>query len=314
MHATAHVNEDDNIVSKMAQLWSVDPDNLKSTLKKTAFKQKGNTEITDEQLYALLIVCKEYDLNPFLKEIYAFPDKSGAVVPVVSVDGWVTIANRHENFDGIEFKYSEELVIAEKARCPCHAWVEATVSMRNRSKPVVIREFYDECYVGAFVDAQTGFVSLNSWQTHPKRRLRNKTMCQAYRIAFGFSNIYDEDEAMRIIDAQQDGGPSPRSTVVPFRGKNAIAHQPAPTVEEFFEEAEEALDEQTKAELEEYVGKLVVRCAPKRLWSTGESLIEERLNGAAKQYALDLLEKARDESEAIDKMEAIPVCDDDSQE
>jgi hypothetical protein len=43
-------------------------------------------------------------------------------------------------------------------------------------------------------------------------------------------------------------------------------------------------------------------------------MIKERLNGAAMQYALELLDKAKAKSEAIDQMEAIPVGDDESQE
>ncbi|MGL9722132.1 recombinase RecT, partial [Symbiopectobacterium sp.] len=45
---------------------------LISTLKNTAFKGGG---VTDEQFTALLIVANQYGLNPWTKEIYAFPDK-----------------------------------------------------------------------------------------------------------------------------------------------------------------------------------------------------------------------------------------------
>ncbi|WP_241284663.1 recombinase RecT, partial [Enterobacter hormaechei] len=62
---------------------------LMNTLKNTAFKG-GN--VTDEQFTALLIVANQYGLNPWTKEIYAFPDKGG-IVPVVGVDGWARIIN-----------------------------------------------------------------------------------------------------------------------------------------------------------------------------------------------------------------------------
>ena len=38
------------------------------------------------------------------------------------------------------------------------------------------------------------------WQSHPKRMLRHKAMIQCARLAFGFSGIYDEDEAQRIVE------------------------------------------------------------------------------------------------------------------
>ena len=44
-------------------------------------------------------------LNPFTKEIYAFPDsKSGGIVPMVSIDGWCRIINEHPQLDGIGFE------------------------------------------------------------------------------------------------------------------------------------------------------------------------------------------------------------------
>ena len=52
---------------------------LVSTLKQTAFKG----QVTDAQMTALLIVANQYGLNPWTKEIYAFPDKNNGIVPVV---------------------------------------------------------------------------------------------------------------------------------------------------------------------------------------------------------------------------------------
>ncbi|WP_032251724.1 recombinase RecT, partial [Escherichia coli] len=45
----------------------------------------------DAQFIALLIVANQYGLNPWTKEIYAFPDKQNGIVPVVGVDGWSRI-------------------------------------------------------------------------------------------------------------------------------------------------------------------------------------------------------------------------------
>ena len=40
------------------------------------------------------------------------------------------------------------------------------------------------------------------WKRWPRRMLRHKAYIQGARIAFGFSGIYDEDEAQRIVEAQ----------------------------------------------------------------------------------------------------------------
>ena len=61
-------------LSVVLGLHNVDPAELEQTLIQTAFK--STTQITREQMGALLIVASQYKLNPWTKEIYAFPDKS----------------------------------------------------------------------------------------------------------------------------------------------------------------------------------------------------------------------------------------------
>jgi hypothetical protein len=66
-----------------AKLDMGDGSGLMETLKATAFKG----QVSDAQMTALLIVANQYALNPWTKEIYAFPDKNNGIVPVVGVDG-----------------------------------------------------------------------------------------------------------------------------------------------------------------------------------------------------------------------------------
>ena len=49
-----------------------DGSELLPVLKATAFK--GN--VNDAQMTALMVVANQYGLNPWTKEIYAFPDKN----------------------------------------------------------------------------------------------------------------------------------------------------------------------------------------------------------------------------------------------
>ncbi len=149
---------------------------LYNTLKATAFKG----QVTDAQMTALLVVANQYSLNPWTKEIYAFPDKSNGIVPIVGVDGWARIINSHQQFDGMDFEQDDE-------SCTC------IIYRKDRSRPIRITEYMAECKRGA-----------GPWQSHPKRMLRHKAMIQCARIAFGFTGIYDEDEAQRINEAQQE--------------------------------------------------------------------------------------------------------------
>lgn len=165
---------------------------LIQTLKSTAFR--GKEAPTDAQMTALLVVANQYGLNPWTKEIYAFPDKSG-IVPVVGVDGWSRIINENGALDGIEFNQSETIVTMEGAK-PCPEWIECVIHRKDRARPIVVREYLDEVYRPAF--KKDSYVVAGPWQSHTKRFLRHKALIQCARLAFGFVGIYDEDEAQRI--------------------------------------------------------------------------------------------------------------------
>ena len=144
-----------------------------SILKDTAFKG-GN--VSDAQMTALMVVADQYGLNPFTKEIYAFPDKGG-IVPVVGVDGWSRIINEHPQFDGLEFVQDDE-------SCTCIMY------RKDRSHAIKVTEWLSECKRD----------NAQPWKSHPKRMLRHKALIQCARLAFGFVGIYDQDEAERIIE------------------------------------------------------------------------------------------------------------------
>jgi len=178
-----------SLVVKFAERYGVDADKMLTTLKATCFKQKDNKEISNEQMMALMVVADQYKLNPFTKEIFAFPDKAG-IVPVVGVDGWSRIINENPALDGIEFRYSEST--KDHKGKTVHDWIECVIRRKDRREPTIVREFFDE--VVRSLDYKT------PWDTHPNRMHRHKTLIQCARIAFGFAGIYDEDEAERIIE------------------------------------------------------------------------------------------------------------------
>jgi len=173
-----------------------DGSDLIETLKATAFKEPA----TDAQMAALLIVSNQYNLNPWTKEIYAFPDKKNGIIPVVGVDGWSRIINSHPQYDGMDFEVSETMVQMPEAKSKAPEWVECRIYRKDRTHPTVIREYLDECYREPFKKQGSDWVNLGPWQTHPKRFLRHKAMIQCSRVAFGFVGIYDQDEAERIAE------------------------------------------------------------------------------------------------------------------
>ena len=195
------------LVEKFAlQMGGIEPEKMLSILKKTAFRlpdkhvggQWQSQEVTDEQMGALLIVAHNYGLNPFLKEIYAFPDKGG-IVPIVGVDGWSRMINSHDKFDGMKFEFDEAMETYEDAK-PCPVACTCIIYRKDRNHATEITEYLDEVYRPPF--KKNNEVKKGSWQTHTKRMLRHKAMIQCSRIAFGFTGIHDQDEAERIVGGE----------------------------------------------------------------------------------------------------------------
>jgi len=162
-----------SLIATMAQRYAMDPQTFLETMKKTVMPSNAS----NEQLAAFLLVANQYDLNPVTKEIYAFPDQRGGVTPVVGVDGWINLAQRRPEFDGMEFEYEHD-ANGKLSSCTCRLY------RSDRSRPVVVTEFMDECAR-----------STQPWKSHPRRMLRHKAVIQAIRYAFGFSGIKDEDDA-----------------------------------------------------------------------------------------------------------------------
>jgi phage recombination protein Bet len=161
-----------SLLAKIATRYSVDPAKMLATLKATAFKG----DVSNEQMLALLVVADQYNLNPFTKEIYAFPDRQNGIIPVIGVDGWARIINNSPEFDGMEFEQDAE-------SCTC------VIYRKDRAHPTKVTEYLSECR------RETA-----PWKSHPRRMLRHKSMIQCARLAFGFVGVFDQDEAERIIE------------------------------------------------------------------------------------------------------------------
>lgn len=177
MSAVVEFQENKSLVQRMANRFGVDANKMLSTLKATAFKG----DVSNEQMMALLVVAEQHGLNPWTKEIYAFPSQQG-IVPVVGVDGWARIINEHPQFDGMDFNEAED-----------GSWIECVIHRKDREHPTKVKEWMAEC-------ART----TAPWKSHPRRMLRHKALIQCARIAFGFGGIYDQDEAERIVEAEPE--------------------------------------------------------------------------------------------------------------
>lgn len=165
------------LLGKMASRFNMDPQVFEQVVRSTVMPEKHN----NEQFAALMMVAHEYNLNPVVKEIYAFPAKGGGIVPIVSIDGWLNLINSHPQFDGFDVEFQD----ADNGDP-----ISCTVRMyrKDRTRPVVVTEYFSECYRNT-----------DPWKMK-HRMLRHKAVIQAARYCFGFSGIYEEDEGERMKD------------------------------------------------------------------------------------------------------------------
>jgi phage recombination protein Bet len=164
-----------SLIVRFSERLGLEPTRMVATLKATVFRT--DKPISDEQMAALLLVAEAYNLNPFTKELFAFVDKTGSVVPFVSIDGWARIVNEHPQMDGVTFDTEED-----GGACTCILY------RKDRHHPITVTEFLSECRRDTA-----------PWRSHPRRMLRHKAFMQCGRLAFGFAGIHDEDEAQRIV-------------------------------------------------------------------------------------------------------------------
>ena len=176
-----------NALAAMAGRLSVDPKELERCLIDTAFKGASPAEFI-----ALVAVANTYNLNPLVREIYAFPKKGGGIVPLVPIDGWLKIIRENPDFDGMTILWSDELLKPSHDAQDCPAWVEVSIYHKSHpERPTTHREWIEEMYRNT-----------EPWNKTTKRMLEWKGIIQTGRVAFGLSGIKDLDEAERISDGE----------------------------------------------------------------------------------------------------------------
>ncbi len=305
---SSEITTPESLIQKFAKRYSVEANKLLTTLKATAFKIKDG-EVSNEHMMALLVVADQYGLNPFTREIYAFPDKNKGIIPIVGLDGWCRIINTNSEFDGLEFTQSDNMVIYEGGISKTSPeWIECIIYRKDRKHPIKIREYLDEVFRHPFqgVGTNGSYLIQNAWQTHTKRMLRHKAMIQCARIAFGFGGIYDQDEAERIIASHKQS--ESNKPAIQFTDDGVIQHDNDLAEAEF---SPIAINDTANAEVnaqanqetitdkdKSFIAQLVLFAQQNNSWETAKDNFQERYQGQTLVYA----ERELSESFALAKV------------
>ena len=121
-----------------------------------------------QNLLALLRLARTNNLDPVKEEVALALYEDCHWQAYITVEGYSKILNSHPAFDGISFTES-----LEKTN-DIPIWMECTIFRKDRSLPIVVREYFEE------VRGEQAI-----WKKMPRRLLRHRVMQQCARLAVG---------------------------------------------------------------------------------------------------------------------------------
>lgn len=272
------------LIARLAGRFGVEPNRLLKCLTTQVFKQADGRQPSNEELMVLLLVCENFGLNPFNREIFAFRGKGGEIVPVVSLDGWAKIVRSQKDFNGVTFAFSNNTVKVPGCAQELPEFVECAMRLKGVDEPIVIQEFMVEC----FNDKSP------VWRKWPRRMLRTRAFIQCARLAFSLTGLYDEGEDF----AEDFSGMVSTGSEPPQAQQPAIAQTSVPKL---------ALE---REKLDEMLGKLMVFAQNQpNGWERASRWVEAKLTGDDRLYAE---EKLRMQQMAMQAQEQLPEAEDET--
>lgn len=223
---------DEPMVKEIAEQYKLSAERfLTSSL--TILSSRLSRDMKESEVLAMCSLMKRYHLDPFAGHLYlreTFEGQSSTILPVLKIDGWLTMLNGQEQFDGLEFAYSDEMipnpldnVEDPSAGRKVPVWMEASIFRKDRTRPTVVREYFLEVYQNS-----------ESWRAMGCRQLRHKTIIQCSRVAFGLGGLFDEDDISRMLGeqhAEQGNGTTVQSAPNPEKRASATTFVAADVVE-----------------------------------------------------------------------------------
>lgn len=169
---TEMTTSDTSVTERLATKFGTTKERLYNVVRSTCKMEKATTE----QFEAFLMVAEKYDLNPIMKQMWAYPERSGGIATMVGLDGWITIVNNNPQFDGYE-----TTVQFDDKNMPFSA--TCTMWRKDRTRPTVKTIYMNEWRKPAST----------VWQSMPIHFIEMRAYIQCARMCFNISGILDGD-------------------------------------------------------------------------------------------------------------------------
>lgn len=164
---------------------------------KTQNRMVESEPFTDSELQAALVLIGRYGLDPARKEIHCTRDKTGRVMLVVGVDGWLKTLLNHPDYDGHEIEYDPPVKDGprgEPVSCTCR------IFSKSRERPTTLTLYFAEWEKGR----RAPNAPPTPWDLQPYHMLGTRTLCHCARqfTPIGGAAILPEEYAA-LIEAQE---------------------------------------------------------------------------------------------------------------
>ena len=192
-----------DLIAILARQYNLSPEVFEKTIIATCFPV--DPPATREEFLAGMQIARKLDLNPLVKELHFVRQRGGGVTAIIGVDGWSTLANRHPQFDGVEF---DPVFTEPEDGKPSRPYsVTCRIYRKDRKYPTEITEYFAECFRP----------NSTAWGLTPMRFLRHRALGQCCRIAFGFAGVMEMEEFLRWQEQEAENAATLKRLQSPVR-------------------------------------------------------------------------------------------------
>lgn len=148
-----------------------------SSLDEKLLRESIARNATDIEFRTFIEFCRATGLNPFKREIWFIKTGTQQVQMMTGINGFLSIANRHPQFDGLTVRINEQDGKLVSATC--------TVYRKDRKYPSEATVYYEEYAKNSPI-----------WRTMPRMMLQKVAKSVALREAFPqeLNGMYTQEE------------------------------------------------------------------------------------------------------------------------
>jgi phage recombination protein Bet len=180
------INKNEVQVSKTSDLQNMIVTDWKDDLQ--LVKDLTAKSCSDSEFKLLVHMANEYGLNPLKREIWAVKYSYNPAQIFVSRDGFLSIAHKSGQFNGMETTF-DEVKLDDNKKDLTATCVVYRKDMEHPIKVTVYQSEYDS--------------KMSVWKTKPRTMLQKVAESQALRRAFNVDGVYSPEEFDQVNSNQQ---------------------------------------------------------------------------------------------------------------